>query len=287
MDNLADAVFFVDCEGSVTQWNRSAEELIGRPAEEVIGRPCTQEALLHIDVDGSCDGPDACPTEIVLDTGHGSEADVYLRHHEGHLVPVHVRAVPLHDSHGQLAGAVEIMSDNTARIAARAKIDMLRKNSLLDPVTETASRKHLEIRLQAKLEETRRYGWRFGMVAAGIDNFPVIRDAHSRETIDHLVRMAGKTFANTLRTYDVMGRWAEDNFLAVVTIRNDNDLKIIAERVRALVEKSYVTVGSRMLGVTLSIGVTTGLETDTVESVVERARRSLHQSLDAGGNKVH
>ena len=287
MDNLDDAVFFVDGEGKVVYWNRSAEELTGRIAEDVVGRLCSQTPLLHISSDGTCDGPEASPASLVLKDGRRHEADVFFRHRQGHLVPAHVCVVPFRNSQGQLAGVVEIMSDNSDRIANDAKVKTLRANSLLDPLTETASRRHLEIRMQAKLEESKRYGWAFGLVAASIDNFDIIQEAHPRETTDRLIQMAAKTFANTLRTYDVMGRWEEDRFLAVVPIKLREDLEIVGERVRALVEKSHVTADSRMLGVTLSIGVTAANENDTVEALAERAQQSVRQSLQAGGNKVH
>ena len=286
VDNLDDAVFFVDGEGNVVYWNRSAEKLTGRIAEDIVGRSCSQTGLLHISSAGMCDGPEASPAALVLKSGRRHEADVFFRHLQGHLVPAHVCVVPFRNSRGQLAGVVEIMSDNSTKIASDAKMDALRGNSLLDPLTETASRKHLEIRMQAKLEESKRYGWPFGLVAAGIDNFDVIKEAHSRETTDRLIQMAAKTFANTLRTYDVIGRWEEARFLAVVAIKSPEDLKIIGERIRALVEKSYVAAGSRVLGVTLSIGATSANETDTVESLAERAQQSVDQSLQAGGNRV-
>ena len=286
MDNLDNAVFFVNHEGNVIHWNRSAEELTGRIAEDIIGKICSQKALLHISADGSCEGPEASPAALTLEDGSRREADVFFRHRRGHLVPAHVRVVPLHDAEGQLAGVVEIMSNNSAKAAREAEMETLRRNSLLDPLTETASRKHLEIRIQTKLEEAKRYGWAFGLVAASINNFEVIRNAHSRQTTDRLIQMAAKTFANTLRTYDAMGRWGADVLLAVVVIKDPEDLKIVGDRVRALVDKSYVTVDSRMLGVTLSVGVAVAGETDTVESLVDHARQNIQHGLDAGGHKA-
>ena len=286
LDNLDDAVFFADREGTVIHWNRAAEDLTGRMVEDVVGRPCSQSILRHINSDGSCDGSETCPAARVLADGRRREADVFLRHRQGHLVPAHIRVVPLHDAEGQLTGVVEILSDDSAAIAAEAEIETLRQNSLLDPLTETASRRHVEIRLEARLEEAKRYGWRFGVVAAVIDNFEIISNAHSQRTTDRLTKMAAKTFANTLRNYDVVGRWGDDGFLAVVPVKDPQDLVAVGERVRSLVEGSQVEVDERVLGVTLSIGVALGEEDDTTESLVARAHQELRKSLDEGGNRV-
>ena len=286
LDNLDDAVFFVDCEGTVIHWNRAAEELTGRMVEDVVGGSCSQSSLRHINSDGTCQESEASPAARVLADGRRREADMFLRHRQGHLVPAHIRALPLHDIEGQLAGVVEILSDNSAAIAAEAEIETLRQNSLLDPLTETASRRHVEMRLEARLEEAKRYGWPFGVVAAAVDNFEVIRNAHSSKTTDRLIRMAAKTFASTLRNYDVMGRWGEGDFLSVVPVKGPQDLAAIGERVRSLVEEAQVKVDERVLGVTLSIGVVLAEKDDTVESLVNRAHQELRKSLDEGGNRV-
>jgi len=287
LDNLDDGAFFVDQQGMVTHWSRAAEQLTGHAAGDVVGKSCKQFSLLHIGSDGLCDGPEASPASLVLADGLRREADVFFRHRKGHLVPAHVRVVPLRDADGHVAGAVEIISDYSARDAAHAHTETLRRNSLLDPLTETASRRHLELRIEAKLEEAKRYGWQFGVVAAVIDDFDDIRRNHNRKTTDELVKMAAKTFAYILRTYDAIGRWGEDDFLAIVSIKDPRDLHAIAERVRSLVEQSALTVDTEPLGVTLSIGVTAGNVDDTVESVVERAHEGLTKSLQAGGNAVH
>jgi len=287
LDNLDDGAFFVDQQGTVTHWSRAAEQLTGHSADDVVGKSCSQFSLLHIGSDGLCDGPDACPAALVLADGLRREADVFFRHRQGHLVPAHVRVVPLRDDQGQITGVVEIISDYSARDAADARTEALRQNSLLDPLTETASRRHLELRIETKLQEARRYGWQFGVVAAVIDDFDDIRQDYSRPTTDELVKIAAKTFAYILRTYDVIGRWGEDDFLAIVSIKDPQDLHAIAERVRSLVEQTTLTVDDEPLGMTLSIGVTAGIVDDTVESLVERAHEGLNKSLEAGGNAIH
>jgi len=275
MDNIDDAVFFVDHEARVTHWNRSAEELTGHPAEDVIGKSCSQNAVLHIQAEDSGETPQVCPAALVLDDGRPRQADVFFRHRQGHLVPAHIHALPIRDPQGRLAGAVEIMTDHSAHLAHQAELDTLRQNSLLDPLTDTASRRHLEIRIEAKLEEAKRHGWGFGVIAAAIDNFETIRSAHGQQTTDHLIQMAARTFANTLRTYDAMGRWSEARFLAVVVVKAPEDLNVIAERVRTLVDRSHVVIDSRMLGVALNIGVAAAEQTDTVASLADRACRNV------------
>src|SRR3954469_21301394 len=112
LDSIYDGVYFVDPERKITYWNKSAERLTGFVAEEVVGRYCYDNILLHLDCTGKELCTNGCPLQAVLRDGTPREAEVYLRHREGHRVPVAVRVAPLLCDN-RVRGAVEIFSDNT------------------------------------------------------------------------------------------------------------------------------------------------------------------------------
>ena len=45
VENFHDGIYFVDCDRTITYWNRGAEELTGYSADEVLGRRCLDAAL--------------------------------------------------------------------------------------------------------------------------------------------------------------------------------------------------------------------------------------------------
>ena len=286
MDNMTDAVLFVDGEGNVVSWNRAAERLTGLRGEQIIGKPCRSDRLIHIDDDRETESCGEHPAWRVLTEGRELELNVYLRHAQGHLLPVRARVLPIHDTCGEVIGVLEVFGDNSAAVADEMKAEELRDKSLLDPLTDLASRRHLEIRLEARLEEMKRYGWRFGVVTATIDNFLAIQEAHGQEIADQLIRMVGKTFANTMRSYDVVGRWEVDEFLSITPIKGQSDLAVVGDRVRVLVEKAQLTTESMLLGVTVSVGVAGAEAEDCVELVVDRAHLCMYESMETGGNTV-
>lgn len=49
----------------------------------------------------------ACPLVPAMRSGEPAEEELYLRHRDGHRVPVLVRAVPIRDPDGAVVGAVE------------------------------------------------------------------------------------------------------------------------------------------------------------------------------------
>ena len=95
LDNLYDAVWLLDRDRRITHWNEGAQKLTGYSADEMVGVDCREKKLVHLSKDGVdlCDS--ICPlldTDTLRDI---REAQVYIRHKEGHLVPAQARMVCL------------------------------------------------------------------------------------------------------------------------------------------------------------------------------------------------
>lgn len=108
LDSLYDGVYFVDSERRITYWNQGAERLTGFTAKEAVGTHCHDNMLAHVDADGCRLCMDRCPLVTAMQEDRCHEASVYLRHKQGHRVPVSVRVVPIKDAHEQIIGAVEV-----------------------------------------------------------------------------------------------------------------------------------------------------------------------------------
>jgi diguanylate cyclase (GGDEF)-like protein len=145
----------------------------------------------------------------------------------------------------------------------------------------------LNSELQRYHEEFRRTGREFGVILFQVDHLERIRKRWGREVAEKVRAMAGQAAANGCRPYDVFGYWDEETFLGIVTVMQVDDLGNIAERIRSYVEQSsFMLSGKKQLSVTVSIGVGKALENDSVEMVLDRARRALDFSQDIGDNQV-
>jgi diguanylate cyclase (GGDEF)-like protein len=63
-------------------------------------------------------------------------------------------------------------------------------------------------------------------------------------------------------------------------------MKRKANRVRFLIQDSYIIHGDQKLNVTISIGATLAKAEDTTESLLKRADELLYQSKSDGRNRV-
>lgn len=285
IENIFDGLYLVDKDRSIIYWNQVAEKITGYRSEEVIGRRCRDNILVHVDDNGQslCHG--RCPLQATIQDGAFRDAEVYLQHKDGHRVPVWVRAAPLHDTGGNIIGGAELFTDLSANNAITTKVNELEKLSLLDTLTQLANRRYLEMELNNRIAEKNRYGATFGIVFMDIDFFKRVNDGYGHDVGDRVLKAVARTFMNTARPSDLMGRWGGEEFVGILKRVDDKGLRSAAERVRSLVEKSHIRENGLTLKVTVSIGGTLVDPTDTANSIIKRADTLLYRSKENGRNR--
>ena len=285
LDNLYDGVYFVDRGRVITYWNKGAERITGYTAAEVMGKRCSDNILMHSDKDGKLLCLRGCPLSETIADNEVRSTEVFLRHKDGHRVPVVVRVAPIADEAGATVGGVEIFSDNTPPATALERLAELERLAFLDPLTGIANRRYGEIALNARIEELQRYGWPFGVLFIDIDHFKECNDRCGHDVGDEVLKMVAKTLQNSVRSFDVVSRWGGEEFVALIANVEGDELIRTANRCRALVEQSHVPVPPSPR-VTVSIGVTIARPEDTALSIIKRADELMYKSKQSGRNRV-
>lgn len=286
IDNLYEGVYFIDRTKRITYWNQAAEKITGYNASEVVGVHCKEDILVYSkdEVVNLCKGQ--CPLVETLDDGRMRETQVYIQHKDGHKVSVIMRAIQVLRADGNMEGVLEIFTENTPKLAHAEKMGDLEKVALIDHLTGLANKKYLETTMTARLGEMQRYGWQFGIIMMDADNFKAINELYGREVGDRALKIISKTLVNSSRPFDMIGRWTEEAFVAVIANVNENTLYAVANRFLTLVEQSNLTIGSKILRLTLSVGATLARPGDTVEGLIERAEKFMKKSVELGGNRL-
>ena len=286
LDNLHDGVYFVNLDREIIYWNNGAERITGYAQGDVIGSHCWDNILMHVDTQGNSLCQTACPLVKVISTGCETTADVYMSHKDGHRIPVSVRAAPIVNGRGKIVGAVEIFSDNSEKITALLQVEELQHKVLMDPLTDLANRRYVEMNLQMKANEMLRYGWQFGLIMMDINHFKDVNDRYGHNVGDEALRMISRTLLYSSRSADLVGRWGGEEFIAVISNTNKQKLHDIAERYRSLVERSGLPLDKETLCITISAGATIAEHEESVENVIKRADKLLYDSKAGGRNRV-
>jgi diguanylate cyclase (GGDEF)-like protein/PAS domain S-box-containing protein len=286
LEEVDEGVYFTDRQRSITFWNKGAERISGYSKREVLGKRCSANILLHIDQQGKALCTGMCPLAGTLLDRKTREAAIFLHHKDGHRVPVRVRVFPILDDHRQVTGAAEVFADSSEKLDLQSRIEELRKLAMIDRLTGVANRGMIENTLQSQLEELKRFGWPFAVLFLDIDDFKKLNDRHSHRIGDKALKMTARTLQKNIRSIDQVGRWGGEEFIVILRNANLESLRMIAEKLRLLVEKSVFWEKGEAISVTLSGGATLARAEDTVQALVERADLLMYRSKKDGKNLI-
>jgi diguanylate cyclase (GGDEF)-like protein/PAS domain S-box-containing protein len=289
LDKLFDGIICVDQKKKITFWNKSAEKISGFSLPDVIGRSICSEIFTHCPENAGDCGGDSCPVEQTLNDGNTREGELYLVHQDGHRVPINCRIEPIHDSRGEITGAVQIFHDNSSRIAARTVIEKLRKLAMIDPLTGLANRRYLDKVIESKTDEMKRYNLNFGLVFIDIDHFKRINDKYGHEIGDRVLSNVAQNLSTVIRSSDIIGRWGGEEFIAVVLNLGRKELEVVADKMRKSVEDmETVSDNGGPVKVTISLGATLASSSDGLDKsgILKKADELLYASKNKGRNCV-
>jgi diguanylate cyclase (GGDEF)-like protein len=215
------------------------------------------------------------------------EAELFFRHKDDYTVPVFLRISPIRNSRGRIVGAAEVFRDNGSRLVARQMIEDLEHQVLIDPLTKLGNRHCAEITLHARLDESKRYDWPFGILFIDLDHFKEVNDLYGHEEGDRVLKMVADTLRQSVRSVDRVCRWGGEEFIAIITnMHHERMLRDIAEKCRRRVQKKCLGRNGAGKPVTVSIGATLVRPEDTLTTLVTRGDDLMYQSKSAGRNKV-
>ena len=286
LENLPTGVYLVDRDGKILFWNSGAERITGHLRQEVVGHACREDFLGN---PGGGDGEVSETTQAlvaVLRDGKPTEALVSFRHKAGHLVPVRLRAVAMRDAHGAIIGVAECFDETFDVADSDRRHDKLAEYGCLDAASGTLTHGVLQSRLRETLVSFAEYAVPFCVVCIAFDHLDDVKARYGVAAIAAVLRAAGQTLQNSLRPTDFLGRWQENEFVAIVMECNGTEIPGFGERLKKMVSGAKITWWGDVLPVTIAMGATVVKTGDSVEAMVKRAEGALRESVSQGGNRM-
>jgi len=124
LESMADGVFVLNSDGEITLWNRAMERITGYSLQEAIGRDCTIVTFSSC-LDKTC--PTGSTQCGIYQKGAVNSKECWLRHKDGHDIPVLKSARLVKEDGGTVRGIVETVTDLTELNAARQKMEEFRR----------------------------------------------------------------------------------------------------------------------------------------------------------------
>jgi len=124
VNTIQDGVMIVDTEGTIVSANKALEKITGYPNEELIGKPCTILNCNICEIVRERKGEKWCS---LFRTGAVSMRKCALLKKNGSHIHVLKNASLLHDTDGNVMGAVETMTDINELIEKDTQIEAFRR----------------------------------------------------------------------------------------------------------------------------------------------------------------
>jgi diguanylate cyclase (GGDEF)-like protein/PAS domain S-box-containing protein len=287
VESIAEGVYALDTDGRITYWSKGAERITGYSKEEAVGTKCSENLLRHTDAAGRELCVEGCPMAATMADCRPREDEVYLHHKDGHRVPIFIRASPIMGSSNRAIGAIEVFTDRSERSGLLKELEELKKEVLTDPLTGLGNRRFAEMSADAARREFEAEGTPFGLLMLDIDRFKAVNDTYGHATGDRVLRMVAWTLANAVRRNDAAARWGGEEFVVICPRIDGRVLAEVAERVRALVERSWIGHDDgRRIAATVSIGGALVRAGEDLVALVSRADELMYACKGAGRNRV-
>jgi len=286
LETLPTGIYLVDRNRKILFWNAGAETISGYLRQDVVGRFLREHLLATGDEVNDADSDPSDPLSLAFRDGKSSTADVSILRKEGYRVPIVLRTVPVRNARGSIIGAAECFeknisaSDGTRRRSAAASLECL------DGVTGIPARTFMELQLREQLTVFAERHAPFGVVLMQIDQLDQFRATRGPGVVPTILRVVAHSIENSLRPTDLVGCWSENQFLAVLTECKESEVERVANRIRKMIGQSEVEWWGDKFSVTAAFGGAGSRPDDTLELLVERAEKSLIESISAGGNRV-
>ena len=286
LESLKIGVCIVDRERKIVFWNDGAEEISGYPRQEVLGRPCREGLLVHFDENNAELRDHACPILAAMHDGQPREVQVYLHHKTGYPVPVNVHAFPIRDVQGQVIGAAESFEEGQRASTQRIPGSDLAVGHGLDAATRLPDHDFTELYLSGRLKFATEHTIPFGLLCIMLDQLEEFRVTHGAVAAETILNVAAHTLGNGPDPLDFLGRWSDNQFLAIVANCDANALQATGEQLKRLMSCAGITWWGDALSVTVSVGATAIKPGETLDLLVERLAAALQESVLGGGNRV-
>jgi diguanylate cyclase (GGDEF)-like protein len=192
----------------------------------------------------------------------------------------------LTDGNGNVIGAIELFTDISNQAANELRVKELEKMALLDNLTQLANRNYITKEFQNRLEEKKRFNMPFGILFIDIDHFKIFNDLYGHDVGDIILKFIANTFIANARPFDFYGRWGGEEFLGIIRNVTGENLESMGNRLRSLIEKSYIMHEDKKLFVTVSIGATLVNDNDSIDTLIKRADIFLYKSKADGRNRL-
>lgn len=158
--------------------------------------------------------------------------------------------------------------------------------ALRDELTGLYNRRHLLDFVERAVATRERGGPSFTLAYCDLDHFKRVNDRFGHECGDRLLKAFSSAALSCVRNNDLVARLGGEEFVLILVDTDSQRAADIVERLRMRTANIRVSSAEPDYQVTVSAGLATHIEDDTVDSILRRADGALYQAKEQGRDRL-
>jgi diguanylate cyclase (GGDEF)-like protein len=156
-----------------------------------------------------------------------------------------------------------------------------------DPLTGALRKNYGERILDDLLKQFARYHQNsFSIIMLDIDHFKPVNDTHGHLAGDYILSSLSQRVQQELRSSDVFIRFGGEEFLIILPMTKASDAILLAKRILFTTKSEIFRFNALEITITVSIGITTPLYSDSGHSLIDRVDHALYKAKQAGRDRI-
>jgi diguanylate cyclase (GGDEF)-like protein len=181
---------------------------------------------------------------------------------------------------GRTARLTGMMRDTTERFREVRRLTYL---ATRDELTGHLNRNALREELSGAIESAKAENRNCAFLVASIDRLAMINDSFGFDAGEEVIMGVGERLARTLRGTDIIGRIAGNKFGVLLKNCRENEITVVASRLRAAVRGNGIETRSGLVAATCSVGaVWLPQAASTSQEAMLRAQQGLDKARANG-----
>lgn len=155
-----------------------------------------------------------------------------------------------------------------------------------DSLTDLWNRRKIFEIFEEELDRGTREHIHIGAIMIDIDNFKQVNDNFGHTTGDRVLTEVAFRLKHSLRLYDKIGRYGGDEMLIVLPNCDQNNMTVIAERLRQVICTKKIKTNAGDLNITISLGgaSTQNFNEISLDKLLESSDKALYLAKRRGRN---
>jgi diguanylate cyclase (GGDEF)-like protein/PAS domain S-box-containing protein len=272
IESISDfAIYTLDLEGNVTNWNAGARRLMGYATDEVVGE--------HFGRFYTAEQRTARAPALALQTAltHGRYEETACRvRKDGSTFWAEAVIEPLRDGDRDVVGFAKITRDVTERHEQQSHLEQL---AHFDSLTGLANRTLLRTRLDGALGEEKNVS----VLLIDLDGFKDVNDTLGHEAGDYILASAASRIRTVIPAGGMVARMGGDEFAVVLSELHPMQVSAVSQRLLDAFRAPFAWEGETLY-IGLSIGVSSTLQIEgesTPSAVLSNADIALYAAKES------